>query len=149
MGIFLPNRLITIARNGHFLTNGLITIAWNGHFVPNGLITHCIKLAFSTKWANQDCKDYLLFQGQLSENPLEAMHKILRFLLKWRARPFLIEGLTDAYNHLWIKSSYYINSFSGEPKKKLGPMPMATDDDRYVASFIIQDWQIRFLLLLF
>ena len=79
------------------------------------------------------------FQGQLNENALEAMHKILRYLLKWRARPFLIEGLTDAYNHLWIKSSYFINSFSGEPPKKLGPMPMKTEDDLYVASFIIQD----------
>ena len=84
-------------------------------------------------------QSFLLFQGQLNENALEAMHKILRYLLKWRARPFLIEALTDAYNHLWIKSSYFINSFSGEAPKKLDPIPMKTDDDLFVASFIIQD----------
>ena len=75
----------------------------------------------------------------MNENPLEAMHKILRFLLKWRARPFLLEALTDAYNHLWIKSSYFINFCGGEKPKKLGPMPKKTEDDLYVATFIIPE----------
>ena len=77
------------------------------------------------------------FQGHIGEGALESMHKWLRYLLKWRSRPFLIEGLTDAYNHLWIRTSPWINSFSGEPPKKLGPIPMKTEDDREVAKYII------------
>ena len=77
------------------------------------------------------------FQFQLSENALEATHKVLRFLLKYRARPFLFEGLTDAFNHLWVRSSYLINSASGQPRKKQKPIPRKTADDEIVASYII------------
>ena len=80
---------------------------------------------------------FIQFQGHIGEGALESMHKWLRYLLKWRSRPFLIEGLTDAYNHLWIRTSPWINSFSGQPPKKLGPIPMKTEDDREVAKYII------------
>ena len=65
------------------------------------------------------------------------MHKVLRNLLKNHARPFLYEGLLDAFNHLYTKSSPLINSFSGEGPKKKDPIPLATEDDIFVASFLL------------
>ena len=94
--------------------------------------------ANSSKFSSEMCL-FFMFQGQLSESPLESMHKVLRFLLKHRARPFLYEGLVDAFNHLYTKSSPFINSFSGEPPKKRDPIPMETPDDLFVASYIIGD----------
>ena len=67
------------------------------------------------------------------------MHKTVRFLLKNRARPFLYEGLLDTFNHLYTKSSPYINSFSGEKKKKKEDIPRKTADDLFVASYILEE----------
>ena len=101
-------------------------------------VSHCFSMRFPYLSSN------ILFQGQLSENALESTHKIIRFLLKYRARPFLFEGLVDCYNHLWIRSSPYIKSFSGEkPQKppKLGKL--VTDDDKLFASYIIIEDEIE------
>ena len=68
---------------------------------------------------------------------LEASHKLLRKLLKLHARPFLSEGLTDAFTHLWMLSSPRQRALMGPPKKVHKDLPIKTEDDRIVASFFI------------
>ena len=68
---------------------------------------------------------------------LEASHKLLRKLLKLHARPFLSEGLTDAFTHLWMLSSPRQRALMGPPKKVHKDLPIKTEDDRIVASFFV------------
>ena len=75
--------------------------------------------------------------GQLSETPLEGTHKTLRRLLKYHARPFLKEGLIDAFNHLYIRTSPMLRSFQGPPKRYI-KKPIITEDDEIVARYIIE-----------
>ena len=73
--------------------------------------------------------------GQMSENSLEATHKIIRRLLKWHARPFLNEGFEDCMNHLYFLSSPVQRDCSGKGPHTLKDKPIKSEDDRLVQSF--------------
>ena len=68
--------------------------------------------------------------AQLSEAPLESMHKNMRFFRKNLARKVNLDmNLTDAYSRLWLNSAPQIRKM--KPKKRLRSakiLPLYLDD---------------------